>query len=368
MKTRRDFIRNVSLPLLVLPSICNSNKVNNERYDGPQLRIALMGLGEYANIVADAMLSCEKTKIVGLISGTPSKLENWSKQYNIKKENCYNYDNYNNIINNEEIDAVYILTPNALHKEMTIKVAQSRKHVIVEKPMAINSSECIEMINVCSKFQVKLLVGYRMHLEPNTLEIVRLRESHYFGKILYFQALTGFKIGNPNQWRLDKKLSGGGALMDVGIYCINGSRYMLGEEPIWVTAQETKTDKVKFKEGIDETIQFQLGFPSGAIASCMTSYSQNNINSFFLNGTDGYAEMNPANNYGPIKAKVNSKELSFPTIKQQTLQMDSFSDYILESKQTKISCDGLEGLKDIQIIEAIYMAIKLKTKVFLKNA
>ena len=365
MKTRRDFIKNVSFPLLVLPSICNSNNINNEQYDGPQLRIALMGLGEYASIVADAMLSCKKTKIVGLISGTPSKLEKWSKQYNIKKENCYNYDNYNNIINNEEIDAVYILTPNALHKEMTINVAQAKKHVIVEKPMAINSSECIEMINVCSKYNVRLLVGYRMHFEPNTLEIVRLRKSNYFGKILYFQALTGFKIGNPNQWRLNKKLSGGGALMDVGIYCINGSRYMLGEEPIWVTAQETKTDKVKFKEGIDETIQFQLGFPSGAISSCMTSYSQNNINSFFLNGTEGFVEMNPANNYGPIKAKVNSKELNFPTIKQQTLQMEAFADYILNGIEPKIQVDGLEGLKDLKIIEAIYSSIKLNKKIIL---
>jgi predicted dehydrogenase len=324
-----------------------------------------MGLGVYANIVAEAMLSCKKAKIVGLISGTPSKLEKWSKYFNIKKENCYNYENYDNIINNEEIDAVYILTPNALHKEMAIKVAQAKKHVIVEKPMAINSTECIEMINVCSKFKVKLLVGYRMHFEPNTLEIVRLRESNYFGKILYFQALTGFKIGDPNQWRLDKKLSGGGALMDVGIYCVNGSRYMLGEEPIWVTAQETKTDKIKFKDGIDETIQFQLGFPSGAIASCMTSYSQNNINSFFLNGTDGFVEMNPANNYGPIVAKVNSKELTFATIKQQTLQMDAFADYILNDILPKINVDGIEGMKDVKIIEAIYNSIKLNKKIIL---
>ena len=159
--------------------------------------------------------------------------------------------------------------------------------------------------------------------------------------------------------------SGGGALMDVGIYCINGSRYMLGEEPIWVTAQETKTDKVKFKEGIDETIQFQLGFPSGAISSCMTSYSQNNINSFFLNGTEGFVEMNPANNYGPIKAKVNSKELNFPTIKQQTLQMEAFADYILNGIEPKIQVDGLEGLKDLKIIEAIYSSIKLNKKIIL---
>ena len=97
----------------------------------------------------------------------------------------------------------------------------------------------------------------------------------------------------------------------------------------------------------------------------MTSYSQNNINSFFLNGSEGYAEMNPANNYGPIKAKVNSKELTFPIIKQQTLQMDAMADYILNNLNPKIQIDGYEGLKDMKIIDAIYSAIKLNKKILL---
>ena len=365
MNNRRDFIKKVSFPFLTIPYYCNLENKVDEIYDGKILRIALMGLGEYAKIIADAMIDCRKAKIVGLISGTPYKLDSWSKQLNIKKENCYSYENYHKIIDNNEIDAVYIITPNGLHKKMAINIALARKHVIVEKPMAISSKDCIDMINVCKKAGVKLLVGYRMHLEPNTLEIIRLREENYFGKILFFEGLTGFRIENKNQWRLDKKLSGGGSLVDVGIYCINGSRYMIGEEPIWVTAQETKNDNQKFKKGIDETIQFQLGFPSGAIASCLCSYSQNNLNRFFLNGENGYAEMNPANNYGPIRAKYNNKELNFPVINQQTLQMDAFSDYILNGIPPKISVDGEEGLKDVRIIEAIYSSIKKKTKIFL---
>ena len=159
MKTRRDFIKNITFPIAVLPSICNSNSFYNKNYEGPILKIALMGLGDYAAIIADAMFDCKKAKIVGLISGTPSKLDSWSKKLNIKKENCYNYENYHNIKHNSDIDAVYIITPNALHKQMTINVARAGKHVIVEKPMALNSTECQEMITACSNSGVNFGAG-----------------------------------------------------------------------------------------------------------------------------------------------------------------------------------------------------------------
>ena len=120
-----------------------------------------------------------------------------------------------------------------------------------------------------------------MHFEPKTLEIIRMRNAGELGKIRFFQGLCGFKSGDPSQWRLNKKLAGGGSLMDIGIYAINGARYMIGEDPVWVTAQETKTDPVKFKEGVDETIQFQFGFPSGATASCLSTYNMNNLDRFF---------------------------------------------------------------------------------------
>jgi len=146
--------------------------------------------------------------------------------------------------------------------------------------MARNAKEGQEMIDACKQANVKLLVGYRMHFEPKTLEVIRMRKDEEFGRIKFFQGLSGFSIGDPSQWRLNKELAGGGSMMDIGIYSINGARYMIGEDPIWVTAQETKTDPVKFKEGVDETIQFQLGFPSGAVASCLSTYSMNNLDRF----------------------------------------------------------------------------------------
>jgi predicted dehydrogenase len=244
-----------------------------------------MGLGSYGSRVAEAMKDCSRAKLVGVISGTPSKIAQWQQKYSIPAQNCYSYETVDQIKNNKDIDAVYVITPNALHKEHTIALAKAGKHVICEKPMAVNAQEGQEMIAACKAAGVQLLIGYRMHFEANTMDIVKKQRAGEFGKTLFFQGLSGFVIGDPSQWRLKKALSGGGAMMDIGIYSINGARYLLGEDPIWVTAQETKTDPIKFGEGIDETITFQMGFPSGATASCLSTYSLNYLDKFFLNGT-----------------------------------------------------------------------------------
>ena len=338
-------------------------KSHSPYYDGPVLRVAIMGLGGYGTRVAEAMKDCKMAKLTGVISGTPSKIKDWQAKYSIPEKNCYNYENFDAIKDNPDIDAVYVITPNALHHDEVIRVAKAGKHVICEKPMAVNAKQGQEMVDACNKANVKLLVGYRMHFEPKTLEIIRMRKAGEFGKVLFFQGLCGFKIGDPTQWRLNKQLAGGGSLMDIGIYAINGSRYMIGEDPIWVTAQETKTNHEKFKEGVDETIMFQFGFPSGAVASCLSTYSMNNLDRFFLNGETGFAEMQPSTGYGPIMGRTNKGELSFPHVTHQTVQMDEMAGIILQGKQPVVAVDGNEGVKDLKIIDAIYEAVKTGKKV-----
>ncbi len=370
INSRRSFLQRLTaatlaFPLLSFEEYNEDQQQEKQDYDGPVLRVAIMGLGSYGNRVAEAMKDSKKAKLVGVISGTPSKITSWQAKYNIPDKNCYNYDNFDAIKNNPDIDAVYVITPNALHHDQVIRVAKAGKHVICEKPMALNAKEGQEMVDACKKAQVKLLVGYRMHFEPKTLEIVRMRKEGELGKILFFQGLSGFSIGDPTQWRLNKQLAGGGSMMDIGIYSINGARYMTGEEPVWVMAQETKTDPVKFKEGVDETIQFQLGFPSGAVASCLSTYSMNNLDRFFLNGTKGYAELQPSTGYGPIKGRTNKGELTQPHITHQTVQMDEMAAIILEGKQPMIPVDGEEGVRDLKIIDAIYAAVKTGKKITL---
>ncbi len=366
MGTRRDFLGKMSLTALSLPILYSPTSLFaacEQPYDGPMLRVAIMGLGSYGTRVAKAMVDCKRAKLVGVISGTPSKILKWQATYDIPQKNCYNYDDFDAIKDNPDIDAVYIITPNALHCGQAIRVAKAGKHVICEKPMAINAEEAERMVNACKDAKVKLLVGYRMHFEPKTVEVIRMRQAGEFGQPKFFQGQSGFVMGNPNQWRLDKELSGGGAMMDIGIYSINGARYMLGEEPIWITAQETKTDPVKFKEGIDETITFQMGFPSGAVASCLSTYAMNHLDRFYMTGEKGWVEMRPSTGYGPIKGRTHKGELLQPHITHQTLQMDGMAQLIFEDVQPLVPVDGEEGLRDMKIIDAIYKAVKTGGKV-----
>lgn len=357
MNTRRDFLKKMTASAIVLPLMTDLSELHKVRPDGKQLRVAFCGLGSYANRCAEAIKDCKNVKIVAAISGTPSKLEEWQTKYGISKENCYSYETMDAIKNNPNIDAVYITTPNSLHCPQTVKVAKAGKHVICEKPMATTAKEAREMIAACKAANVKLFIGYRMHLEPKTLEIIKMRKDGELGKILFFQGLCGFRIGDPKQWRLNKQLAGGGSMMDIGIYAINGARYMIGEDPIWVTAQETKTDKVKFKEGVDETITFQFGFPSGATASCLSTYAMNGLDKFYLNGEKGFAEMQPSTGYGPIKGRTHKGELTHPHVTHQTVQMDEMAAMIFDGKQPVVPMDGEEGLKDMIIIEAIFKSV-----------
>ncbi len=196
MGTRRSFVKKLSAGAVGIPLVYNSVDLYGMEamYDGPILKVAIMGLGSYATRVAEAMEDCKKAKITGLISGTPSKIEKWKSKYNVPDKNCYNYEDFDKIVDNPDIDAVYVITPNGLHAEQAVRVAKAGKHVICEKPMGVNAKEGQQMVDACKNAGVKLLIGYRMHFEANTLEIVRMRKANEFGKIIFFQGQSGFII------------------------------------------------------------------------------------------------------------------------------------------------------------------------------
>lgn len=368
MASRRNFLEKITISAVGLSILHNPTSLfaaSEEPYEGPILKVAIMGLGGYATRVAKAMEDCKKAKLVGLISGTPSKIEEWSAKYDIPKKNCYNYENFDAVKDNPDIDAVYVITPNGLHKDQAIRVAKAGKQVICEKPMGLNAEEGQAMVDACKAANVRLLIGYRMHFETKTVAVIQMRKDGEFGETKFFQGQSGFVIGDPTQWRLDKKLAGGGSMMDIGIYSVNGARYMLGEEPVWVTAQETKTDPKKFKEGVDETIQFQMGFPSGAVANCLSTYNMNNLDRFYMTGDKGWVEMQPSTGYGPIEGRTHKGPLTQPHVTHQTLQMDGMAELIFEGKEPIVPVDGKEGVKDMKIIDAIYKAVETGEKVAL---
>lgn len=243
MNSRRDFLQKLSVGLgaaALTPLSSSASLFPTFKKPDKKLRVALMGLGGYANIVARAMKECKLATLTGIVTGTPSKIATWKSNYGIPGKNVYNYDTLHTIANNPDIDLVYITTPNSLHHKHVLQVAAAGKHVICEKPVADNAQQAREMIAACKKAGVKFYVGYRLHFEPHTRELVRMRKAGELGRIMHVNNYMGFKIGDPTQWRLKKVLAGGGAMMDVGVYALNGARYATGEEPVWVTTRKPK--------------------------------------------------------------------------------------------------------------------------------
>jgi len=379
--SRRSFVNKFGLGvgatavMTTLPSFLTENEENKQPYTGKKLNVALCGLGVYAELLAEGIKTSEYCSLNGIITGTPSKAATWKTKYNIPEKNIYNYENFDEIAKNKDIDLVYVVTPNGLHKEFTIRAAKAGKHVITEKPMAITVQDCEEMIKACEQNKVQLAIGYRLHYEPTHLEIKRLGQQKVFGQIRYIESSLGYKtydtvakeavnINDRDEWRLNKKLSGGGPLMDLGIYCIQASRYILGEEPISVTAQfGTINDKNRFSE-TEESISWQMVFPSGAMANCNTSCGYN-IDRIYTTADNGFFELSPALSYGPYSGKSSKGPIKFPPIAQQQTQMDEISKMILANKKLPDHITGEEGLKDIRIINAIYKAAETGKKVSL---
>src|SRR6478609_8267643 len=250
--SRRAFITQTGITaagISIMPALLPADRTGKTNYTGKKLNIALVGLGRYAAILADGLQASAYCKLAGVVTGHPEKGEAWKKQYNLADKNIYNYSNFDSIDHNPDIDVVYIVLPNSMHKEYTIRAAKAGKHVICEKPMAISVKECEEMIAACKSAGVQLAIGYRLHYEPYNLEIKRLGQKKVFGQVRLIESSLGYKTGDPAEWRLHKALSGGGPLMNVGIYCLQCSRYVSGEEPVSVTAQfGPVTDQKLFAE------------------------------------------------------------------------------------------------------------------------
>ncbi len=352
--SRRSFLRKTAYGLGAasiagagLPMMFGSSQTE-------QLGIALVGLGNYAkNHLLPGILEAPNCRLAGIVTGTPAKAEEWKAKHNLPDNCIYNYENFDEIANNPDIDVVYVVLPNSMHAEYTIRAAQAGKHIICEKPMSVSVKEAEAMIAAANTAGVTLSIGYRMHFEPHTQEVMRMTRDKTHGEIIFVNANFGFRAGNPNQWRLKKALAGGGAMMDVGIYCIQGTRYATGLEPIAVRGQEFKNDPVKFAE-VDETISWQMEFPNGIAANCTTSYGYR-IEELHIGAEKGWTNLSPAFSYGPIIGKTHKGPMNIAHTNHQALQMEAMARSIIEG--TPHSATGEEGLRDMKIIEAIYKSI-----------
>ena len=356
-QTRRSFLKTTALAAASAPFI--GALTSCARAAGPERKLgfALAGLGSLSTYqLAPALQKTQFCRLAGIVTGTPAKAERWKAQYHIPDRSIYNYDDMEKMADNPDIDVVYVVTPNALHAEHTIKAAKAGKHVLCEKPMEVSVEKCRQMIDACKSANRLLAVGYRLHFEPANLECVRLAREKVFGGLKIINAGFGFRIGDPAQWRLKKDLAGGGCLMDVGVYALQAARYLSGEEPALVSAVTTRTDPVKFSE-VEESIAWQMKFPSGVIASCNATYNAEGLDDYAAYAEQGSFQLHPAYNYGGNRGtRSDGQPIQFPDIDQFAAEMDDFAQCILNHQPTRVP--GEEGLRDVKIMMAIYEAAR----------
>jgi predicted dehydrogenase len=362
--TRRGFIAKVGQGLVlanVAGGLLHKAEAQLKVPDPPGKKLgwAIVGLGSLSiNQILPAFAECEKSKVVALVSGHPDKAAKLAARYGVNPKSIYNYQNYDSIKDNPEVDIIYVVLPNSMHAEYTIRGAQAGKHVLTEKPMANTPAECQQMIDAARKANRKLMVAYRCRYEPYNQEAIRVARSRELGNVKVILADAGFAMKDPTVWRLKKSLAGGGSLMDIGIYALQAARYLTGEEPTEVNAMTYSTpNDPRFKE-VEEAINFQLRFPSGILANCTSSYGYAWQSHYRVVTDQGWLEMDPATAYSGLRMRVHkdnvTEEKDLPVVDHFAAEMEHMSECVMQNKEPLTP--GEEGLRDLTIMHALYEA------------
>jgi glucose-fructose oxidoreductase len=351
--SRRDALKTLALGSTAILFSSNS-LLSATRQKKEKLGVALVGLGYYStDLLAPALQDTKHCYLAGIVTGTPAKAEDWKKKYNIPDKNIYNYQNFDKVADNPDIDVVYVVLPPSMHEEYVVRAANAGKHVWCEKPMAMTAKECQAMIDACRKNKRSLAIGYRLHHEPNTQEWRKIVQKKPLGKVQKVGCAAGYYDSRTNHWK-QKKEMGGGVLYDMGVYAIQGARLGTAMEPVAIVSAKTSTTRPEiYKNGLDETTVATLEFPGGVMANIKTSFGEN-INFLNITCEKGEIKMSPYSAYAGVRGSSPLGEINHPynVPWQQTKQMDDDALAIMQGKPMMVP--GEEGLRDIRIVEAIY--------------
>jgi glucose-fructose oxidoreductase len=323
----------------------------------PKVRFAVVGLGHFAQAaVLPAFASLKNAELVALFSGDAEKRIELGERYEV--EHSLGYDDLDTFLSRGIVDAVYVAVPNNLHKDFTLRAARAGVHVLCEKPMAIDTAECEEMIEACRAKDLKLMIAYRLHFEPSNLEVIELVRSGHIGNPRLFNSVFGMQVRGDNV-RTEGEL-GGGPLYDIGVYCINAARTVFGAEPLEVTALEGKSDDPRFSE-VEEQLVAALRFPGGRLATFAVGFSSEHVARYEVFGTGGSIRVDPAFSYdGAIAYEVTEKgrteKKTHGKRDQIAGEIQYFANCVLNDLQPEPS--GLEGLCDVRVIEALFRSAR----------
>ena len=354
--SRRNFLAASGASLIAASALSRSAFAADE--PKKKLGWAVVGLGRLAlGQVLPAFAKCELSQCVAFVTGHAERNKPNIEKYNIDPKNVYDYKNYDTIKDNKDIDVVYNILPDSMHAEYTIRALEAGKHVLCEKPMCRSVKEAEDMIAAAKKNNRLLMIAYRVHYEPYNQRAIQMARKKEFGELRIFAADNYQNTQAPNI-RLSKE-TGTGPLGDVGVYCINASRFITGEEPVEVTGQAHQpTDEPRFKDWPASYV-FTLKFPSGVLAHCSCGFNGNGSKRYRVMCNDGWFGLEPAYGYGGLKiqtSKQDMKEIAdLPQVNHFAAEMDHFSACVRDNKQP--DTPGEEGLKDMKVLEAIWRAV-----------
>jgi glucose-fructose oxidoreductase len=346
---RRSFVKNSAL--IASAAVFSPNVLlAATRPVKDKLGVALVGLGYYStDLIAPGLLNTKHCELKGIVTGSPSKIPIWQQKYGLSDKNIYSYDNYDEIANNPDIDVIYVILPPSMHREYTVRGAETGKQIWCEKPMAPSVADCQAMIDACNKNKVRLSIGYRCQHDPNIQAYQKVTRDQKFGKVKMVNSAAGYFEGRTNHWK-QMKAMGGGVMGDMGVYAIQGARLATGENPISVKAHLSTTRPEIYHE-VEETATYVLEFPSGAMATCQSSFGVS-MNHLQVNYEKGWLKMEPQTGYGGNKGSMSDgTEIYTPLNRQQPLQMDD--DALAIKNNKSYLCPGEEGLADIRVVEAV---------------
>ena len=350
--TRREFAKLGALGLAArfVPALNAQAATKKTSY-------AVIGLGRIAGHFMPGARNTSNSQITGLVSGHRDKAERIAAEYGVPQTSIYNYENFDEIAHNPAIDAVYVALPNSMHAEYTIRAAKAGKHVLCEKPMSTTVAEAEAMIAACKAANVKLMIAYRCHYEPTNLKAVKLICDGALGQVQAIESAFGYNSA-PGEWRLNKKLAGGGPVFDVGIYSLNACRYLTGEEPEHIAAFASTIDHDGRFDQVEENVSWTMRFPSGIVASCNTTYGAPMEGFYRVHGSKGWLLVDQAFSYEGLRLSgdFSGTQLDEPNPARDTshfiAEADHFSHCIQNGLEPK--SPGEEGLRDMRYITEIY--------------
>jgi len=338
----------------------------SQRKTNQKIRYAVVGLGHLAQVaVLPAFKNAPNSELVSIVSGDPEKRQKLGKKYRL--QHVYPYDEYERALS--AVDAVYLVLPNHLHRDYTVRAADAGVHVLCEKPMAVTEEDCEAMIEAASTNDVRLMIAYRLHFEKANLEAIRLVKGGKLGSLRIFDSVFSQQVVENNIRATEPVEKGGGPIYDMGVYCINAARYLFQAEPMAVVACSANNGENRFRR-IDEMTSVLMRFPEERLAKFTCSFGAADVSRYTLVGTKGVLTAEPAYDYSvglqhqlTIGEKRSTRR--FPKRDQFAAELIYFSDCRLQHKEPEPS--GWEGLADVRIVRAIYESARIGRVVGLKG-